>query len=115
MLSLDLGMMFLVANSGSISPSSDITCEAAIAKMSSCLPFSEGSNPPTPGFFRCSACHEVFHAANTTAIRRNLCECFKIAARDLHVNPDRARQIPQLCNLQGAPNIRIDPNFDCSM
>ncbi|PON91320.1 hypothetical protein TorRG33x02_128830 [Trema orientale] len=36
-------MMFLVANSGSISPASDITCEEAIAKMSSCLPFSEGS------------------------------------------------------------------------
>ena len=109
-------MMFWVANSATSSSTpanDDITCQEAITKLLPCQPYLVGSGPPTPSVSCCLACQEVFHAASTTLIRRNLCECFKKAAIEYKVDPERARKIPELCNIDGL-NIPIDPSVDCS-
>lgn len=119
LISLVMMMTFLVANSASTStstspsPKNDITCEEAIVKLMPCQGYLRGSDPPTPSMGCCLACQDIYHAANTTAVRRNLCECFKKAAVENKVDPERARKIPELCNLQDL-NIPIDPSVDCS-
>ncbi|PON52173.1 Lipid transfer protein/Par allergen [Parasponia andersonii] len=111
---MGLVMMFLVANSSRLSThANDITCREAITKLLPCEPYLTGSDPPTPSVSCCLACQEILHEANTTVIRRNLCECFKKAAIEAKVNLERARKLPELCKLEGL-NIPIDPNVDCN-
>ncbi|GMN36433.1 hypothetical protein TIFTF001_006016 [Ficus carica] len=113
---LVLGMvMFLTANSSSYSRSTspnDISCQDAVPMLLPCQMFLKGSPPPTPSINCCLGVQKVFQQANTTEIRRNLCECFKKAAIEFGVDPARARQLPELCKID-IP-FPIDPNIDCT-
>ncbi|KAK4360058.1 hypothetical protein RND71_022287 [Anisodus tanguticus] len=44
---------------------------------------------------------------------QNMCECLKKEALAIGVIQERAKQIPQLCNIN--LSLPIDPNVDCKM
>ncbi|KAF5728887.1 non-specific lipid-transfer protein-like [Tripterygium wilfordii] len=50
--------------------------------------------------------------AATKKMRQQLCTCFKNASKSFGVLPEKAKQVPQLCNVN-VP-VPIDPNIDCS-
>lgn len=90
----------------------DITCSEALFSLIPCVPFLEGSNPPTPSPTCCSGANNLYQKANTTQIRRNICKCFKAASTKFGVNPDRAKQLPGLCSIP--LSFPFDPKADCN-
>ncbi|XP_015878147.3 non-specific lipid-transfer protein AP10 [Ziziphus jujuba] len=108
---LGLGLAIMVL--GRSAPENDITCQQALTDLLPCTPFLKAdAGADQPGVPCCLGVQTVFQAANTTQIRRDLCGCFKKAAVVLGVKPERAKQIPTLCNI--ALTIPIDPSIDCS-
>ncbi|XP_058782312.1 non-specific lipid-transfer protein A-like [Vicia villosa] len=90
----------------------DVSCSEAILSLWPCLPFLEGSLPPTPSADCCTGAKNLFNKANTTPIKRKVCECLKDASTKFGVKPDRTAQLPQLCHIQ-LP-FPIGPSTDCS-
>lgn len=111
---MSLLVIILAANSVTSSrpAKNDITCEEGMMKMLPCQPFLKGSEPARPSAECCVGVKEVFREANTTAVRRDLCECFKKAAGQLRLVPERAKLIPDLCHV--SISFPIDPKMDCS-
>lgn len=121
LLGLGLAIMVLASPSGEAQPpadaappTNDITCQQAVMDLLPCQPFltAKGAGSDKPTTSCCTGVGNVFQQANTTQIRRDLCECFKKAAAALRIMPDRAKQIPDLCKIE--IKIPIDPKVDCS-
>lgn len=89
-----------------------ITCSDAISSMLPCLPFLEGSAPAVPSTDCCAGAKNVFQKADTTPVRRDLCNCFKSAATKFGVNPDRIKQLPHLCGI--TLSFSLNPKGNCS-
>ncbi|KAJ8774355.1 hypothetical protein K2173_011604 [Erythroxylum novogranatense] len=94
-----------------VSAKAAVTCDEAITSLLPCLPYLIGTNnDPAPTC--CIAVKSLNDQASTTPIRRDLCYCFQNAAKSFHVNPEKAKSLPDLCHVQ-VP-VPIDPNVDCS-
>jgi hypothetical protein len=107
---LAFGLAILVFNA---SPSdATITCNEAITYLFPCQPFLVGFGPGTPSSTCCMGAEDVFEQANTTKTRRVLCECFKQAATEIGVLPERAQLLPQFCKIH--VSVPIDANVNCS-
>ncbi|XVF71500.1 hypothetical protein PTKIN_Ptkin12aG0042600 [Pterospermum kingtungense] len=100
-------IMILVSKS---KPVDAITCQEAVVSLQPCLPFLTAT-APSPIPLCCVAVANVDAAATTTAIRRELCKCFKQVAPSAGVKPDRAKQLPQLCGV--SVPVPIDPSINC--
>ncbi|XP_010054612.2 non-specific lipid-transfer protein AP10 [Eucalyptus grandis] len=92
-------------------PIDDVSCSDALKTMMPCQPYLNGSEPKPAGPC-CLAVEKVKELANSTQGPQDLCECFKKAAPDLGVDPERAKALHGLCHVQ-LP-VPIDPNIDCS-
>ncbi|XP_058757486.1 non-specific lipid-transfer protein A-like [Vicia villosa] len=90
----------------------DVSCSEAVSSLLPCLPFLEGSLPATPSADCCTGATNLFNKANTTPIKRSVCQCLKDASTKFAVKPDRAAQFPQLCHIN-VP-FPISASVDCS-
>ncbi|KAG4191177.1 hypothetical protein ERO13_A07G075600v2 [Gossypium hirsutum] len=102
-----LFIMILIAKSKSVDA---ITCQEALLSLMPCRPFLTGGES-TPVATCCSAVANINSAATTTAIRKDLCRCLEAASRSEGVDPDKAKQLPQLCGVTVA--ISFDPTINC--
>jgi hypothetical protein len=59
----------------------------------------QGLGPDTPSSYCCAGTNTLNQKANTTQIRRNICNCLKPVASRFGVHSDRSKQLPQLCNI----------------
>lgn len=100
----------LLVTTMSGSQTNEISCNDAVSDLLPCQPFLVGSQQnPTVGC--CTGVNIVFHMADTTQNRRDLCECLKKLAAQIGVKPERAKALPQFCGI-GLP-FPMDPNVDC--
>ncbi|KAI5409630.1 hypothetical protein KIW84_055170 [Lathyrus oleraceus] len=80
-----------------------------LVAMSSLLQGTGGATPPKNC---CDGANTLNQKANTTPIRRDVCNCLKPAASRFGVKPDKSKQLPQLCNI--TLSVPFDPNIDCN-
>ncbi|KAL3742221.1 hypothetical protein ACJRO7_017669 [Eucalyptus globulus] len=92
-------------------PIDDIIGGEAKTDLWRCLPFLKGSEP-SPTTLCCQVEQFVQTLANTTQIRRDLCECFKNIGLGLGVDPARAKLIPMYYHIELL--VPIDPYVDCN-
>ena len=90
----------------------DVSCSSALFSLLPCLPFLQGVGPATPTSYCCAGANDLNQKADTTQIRRDVCNCLKPAASRFGVKSDRSRQLPQLCNI--TLNVPFDPSVDCN-
>ncbi|XVF27970.1 hypothetical protein REPUB_Repub14bG0155200 [Reevesia pubescens] len=102
-----LGLLVLVSTANSVHA---MTCQQAIEALIPCSPFLTGP-APSPTLACCSAVANVNAAANTTQMRRKLCECFEKKGPVYGVKPEKAKQLPGLCVVP-VP-VPIDPSVNC--
>lgn len=102
----------LLVTTFSASQIDDITCGEARSLLLPCLPYLEGSGPGEPPPACCEGATSVYQRANTTQVRREICVCLKNAAKDMPINQDRAKRLPEQCKLN-VP-FPLDPNVNCS-
>lgn len=107
---LAFGLVILVFNASPSEPT--ITCNEAITSLIPCQPFLVGFGPATPSVFCCMDAEDLFELANTTKTRRALCECFKQAATEIGVLPERAQLLPQFCKIH--VSVPVDAHVNCS-
>ncbi|KAK2992220.1 hypothetical protein RJ640_005707 [Escallonia rubra] len=89
-----------------------IQCNDAIGRIIECRPFVTGE-ATTPSAECCAGAKDLDKiAAASQPDRQAICECFKSAAQSLPVNIAKARELPDLCDLNSG--ITIDPDIDCS-
>ncbi|KAK4594279.1 hypothetical protein RGQ29_018102 [Quercus rubra] len=110
-LVLAFGLMIILVLNSSASPSDGITCEEALTQLITCNPYFLGIGP-SPSPICCKGVQNVSQQANTTTIRRSLCECFETAAKAFQIIPERLKQLPQLCKVK-VP-VPLDPTVDCN-
>ncbi|KAK1366562.1 AAI domain-containing protein [Heracleum sosnowskyi] len=94
-----------------VNPACSISCQEAVTKILPCeiylLGFGGVSAPC------CQAVAELNQLAKSKPELKALCICLKQAAQWLHINHDRARQLPGLCHV--TTPIPIDPNVSCDI
>nr|XP_004513718.2 non-specific lipid-transfer protein A-like [Cicer arietinum] len=89
----------------------DISCPGAIFSLVPCVPFLTGLGS-APSASCCAGANNVFQKADNVQARRDLCNCLKGASSKFGVNSDKAKQLPQLCNIN--LSFPIDLNIDCN-
>ncbi|XP_004513426.3 non-specific lipid-transfer protein A-like [Cicer arietinum] len=109
MLVMVLGMQVRTLDAHQID---DISCFEAIISLVSCAPFLTGVGQPAPSTTCCEGAHNLFQKADTTQVRRDICQCLKGASIKFGVNSDKAKQLPQLCNI--GLSFSFDPSIDCN-
>ncbi|RHN67653.1 putative plant lipid transfer protein/Par allergen [Medicago truncatula] len=109
MVVMVLGMLVATLDARQID---DVSCPSALFSLLPCLPFLQGVGPATPTSYCCAGITDLNQKANTTQIRRDVCNCLKPAASRFGVNPDRLKQLPTLCNI--TLNVPFDPSVDCN-
>lgn len=104
-------LVLMVMAYGSELGASEMSCAQAITSLLPCQPFLTGTGSSVP-YACCDAAVALSKAAaSNRAEMKTLCNCLKQAAAAMGVNTDRAKQIPQLCNI--AVPVPIDPNVNC--
>ncbi|KAK7856235.1 non-specific lipid-transfer protein ap10 [Quercus suber] len=112
-LVLASGLMIILVLNASASAADGITCEEALTKLAPCQPYFLGFPfIPTPGPTCCKGAATVSQQANTTTIRRSLCECFETAANASHIKTERLKQLPHFCKIK-VP-VPLDPTVKCN-
>ena len=109
MLVMVLGMFVTTLDARQID---DVSCSSALFSLLPCLPFLQGVGPATPTSYCCAGANDLNQKADTTQIRRDVCNCLKPAASRFGVKSDRSRQLPQLCNI--TLSVPFDPTIDCN-
>jgi hypothetical protein len=99
---LAFGLMFLVLNASG-SPSNDISCKDAITTLLPCQLFLVGSGPVSPPLACCLGAHSVTKQllATPPAARKAVCECIKNYGKVVGVKPEKVKQLPDLCKING--------------
>ncbi|KAF8031864.1 hypothetical protein BT93_D0935 [Corymbia citriodora subsp. variegata] len=92
-------------------PIDDISCSDALQTLMPCKPYVAGPETKPSGPC-CQAVEKVKELANTTQVRRDLCECFKKAAPGARVDPEKAKALPDLCHIKFP--VPLGPKVDCS-
>jgi hypothetical protein len=90
----------------------EISCSEAIPNLAPCLPYFIGFFQAQPSAGCCGGFNIVVQKADTTQNRRDLCDCFKKASIQFNVNGDKAKKLPQLCNIN--LSFALDPQIDCN-
>ncbi|KAL5724182.1 hypothetical protein ACHQM5_007474 [Ranunculus cassubicifolius] len=78
--------------------------------MTPCTSFVIGSEP-TPSAECCDGARQLKQMTQDKESRQTVCQCFKDIAKTVPVNPEKAKMIPSLCNID--LTIPFDPNVDC--
>jgi hypothetical protein len=91
------------------SPVDALSCTKAIMRLLPCQPYLTSLGDISAPC--CEAAQSLNQIAAFKPNLKSLCECFKKVIPALGVNIQRAKQIPQLCNII-AP-LPIDPNVNC--
>ncbi|XP_030927964.1 non-specific lipid-transfer protein A-like [Quercus lobata] len=108
---LAFGLMIILVLNASATAADGITCEEALTQLITCQPYFLGFGSK-PSRTCCKGAENISQQANTTTIRRSLCECFENAAKAFQLIPERLKQLPQLCKIQ-VP-VPLDPTVDCN-
>ncbi|XP_039687967.1 non-specific lipid-transfer protein [Medicago truncatula] len=95
-----------------ISPSMVVMVLGMLVATLDARQIDDGVGPATPTSYCCAGITDLNQKANTTQIRRDVCNCLKPAASRFGVNPDRLKQLPTLCNI--TLNVPFDPSVDCN-
>ncbi|KAG2684392.1 hypothetical protein I3760_10G075000 [Carya illinoinensis] len=90
----------------------EISCSEALRSLITCTPFLVGFGSDAPDTVCCMGVQYVFEQANTTATRRDLCQCFQNFASEIGALPERVKELPQFCNIH--VTLPIDANVNCS-
>jgi hypothetical protein len=109
MIVMVLGMLVTTLDARQID---DVSCSDALLSLLPCLPYLQGVGPDTPPSACCAGANDLNQKANTTPIRRDVCNCLKPAASRFEVHSDRSKQLPQLCNI--SLSVSFDPSTDCN-
>jgi len=109
MVVMVLGMLVTAMDASQID---DVSCPEALSSLLPCLPFLQGVGSDTPPSVCCAGANNLNQKANTTPIRRNVCNCLKPASIRFGVHVDRAKNLPHLCNIN--LSFTIDPSIDCN-
>jgi len=109
MLVMILGMLVTTLDARQID---DVSCSSTLFSLLPYLPFLQCVGPATPTSYCCAGANDLNQKANTTQLCRDVCNCLKPAASRFGVNPDRSKQLPQLCNI--TLNVPFDPSVDCN-
>ncbi|XP_027340854.1 non-specific lipid-transfer protein 1-like [Abrus precatorius] len=75
----------------------DIICSEALPLFNPCQPYLVGSAEISASC--CAGVAGIIQMADTTLVRRDLCNCIKKFVSDIGINPDNAKQLPQLCHI----------------
>ncbi|TKY46730.1 Non-specific lipid-transfer protein AP10 [Spatholobus suberectus] len=70
-----------------------------------------GLGPPPPRLC-CEGVASMFESVNTPQRRRTVCQCLKNYTAFFRYDPEKAKQLPQYCNITSYFN--IDPRQNCS-
>ncbi|XP_059636534.1 non-specific lipid-transfer protein-like [Cornus florida] len=87
-----------------------ITCQDAVSKLLPCQGYLVGFFPISVPC--CQSAQSLNQLVTNRDDRKAVCECFKKVAPAVGVNPDKAKQLPQLCNI--TLSVPIDFNTDCT-
>ncbi|KAL1560064.1 non-specific lipid-transfer protein 3-like [Salvia divinorum] len=88
-----------------------IGCGDAVSKVLPCQSFMlSGAAAPSPSCCSAVQSPEKMERASTDD-RQAICKCFKGLYRLFPVNIDKAKLVPQLCNV--TISIAVTPNIDC--
>jgi hypothetical protein len=109
MIVMVLGMLVTTLDARQID---DVSCPEALLSLLPCLPFLQGLGPDTPSSYCCAGANTLNQKANTTPIRRDVCNCLKPAASRFGVHSDRSKELPHLCNI--SLSVSFDPSTDCN-
>lgn len=109
MIMMVLGLLVTTLDAHQID---DVSCSEALLSLLPCLPYLQGAGPATPSSNCCAGANNLNQKANTTQIRRNVCNCLKPAASRFGVHSDRSKQLPHLCNIN--LSVSFDPSIDCN-
>ncbi|KAF1876453.1 hypothetical protein Lal_00029801 [Lupinus albus] len=110
-LLLSMMILSLLDGTSKASQINDITCAQAGQLVLPCVPFLQGIGSE-PSASCCSGAKSVVEGASSTQNRRDLCQCLKKVSSLITINPDRAKQLPKLCNVN-LP-FDLDPKIDCN-
>lgn len=88
----------------------EISCTEAITRLLACEAYLTGFSDITVPC--CEAAASLNHDATTTDDRKALCKCFEKSGPGLGVKEDRAKQLPQLCNINIPVPIDLSVNCD---
>ncbi|XP_058782407.1 non-specific lipid-transfer protein-like [Vicia villosa] len=90
----------------------DISCVTAIWYVMPCVPYLKDSAPGTPSSSCCAGVNNLLQKADTTQVRRNVCQCLKDASSKFGADSQKSKQLPQLCNI--TVSFPFDPKVDCN-
>ncbi|XP_073154154.1 non-specific lipid-transfer protein 1-like [Henckelia pumila] len=103
-----LVLSMVVANMPGLTQS--ISCAEALEFLLPCQSFLMGSGDISVPC--CQGTKALSQASSTQADRQSVCQCLKQAAASVNVNVDRAKQLPQLCNVSVPVPVQPDVNCD---
>ncbi|TKY46731.1 Non-specific lipid-transfer protein 1 [Spatholobus suberectus] len=106
-LLLPVMIFSLLVATFSASQNDDIPCTEGLPMFIICLPYFQGSEAGDTCSLCCVGAELTFHLANTTQLRRSLCECFKKVAAKEGFIPEKEKSLPQLCKI--SPPFPMDP------
>lgn len=112
MSTLAFGLVILIL---SASHSQAMSCPKIVRALTACKPFLVGGGPSyIPNIPYCLGVEEFSKEFSSSKTRMDLCQCVKNWSSSLaiHINSDKAKQIPQLCEINEP--IPTDPNMDCT-
>ncbi|KAM7525264.1 hypothetical protein LguiA_015166 [Lonicera macranthoides] len=87
-----------------------LSCTEAITRLLPCETYLTGFSDITVPC--CEAAASLNQQATTKDDRKALCQCFEKAGPGLGVKDDRAKQLPQLCNINVPVPIDLSVNCD---
>ncbi|CAL0306353.1 unnamed protein product [Lupinus luteus] len=105
-------VLAVLSTTSNASRVNDISCLEATPLLLPCLPFVQATDDQKPSDACCSAANTIVQRATSTQNRRDLCQCFKQAAAGIGLNPEKLKQLPQLCKI--SLSFPIDPSVDCN-
>ncbi|GAB2224810.1 hypothetical protein Droror1_Dr00005587 [Drosera rotundifolia] len=108
-LSLFLAALLIIM--GTVRNTEAIPCQEAVAFIAPCINYLKGGIPGWPNPFCCSACHRLQGLVTSVEDKKETCKCFKRAAPSVGVKADRAKLLPEVC--QVGLGFAITPDIDC--
>ncbi|KAL3627444.1 hypothetical protein CASFOL_028807 [Castilleja foliolosa] len=86
------------------------SCTQAVEYLMPCQSFLMGIGEITPTC--CQGAQALAKATVSPADRKSVCQCLKQIALSINVNVDKAKKLPELCNIKVPVPLQPDVNCD---
>ena len=94
---LALAFVIVVVSGNYCVVDASMPCFEALTKCMPCVPFLKGKAPkPEPAC--CEGARAVVGGCTTPGDVKAMCECFKNAQARMKIDPEKAKQLPDLCH-----------------